>query len=64
MTDNDTTPARRTGPDVVTLSAGVLALTLSAYVLFGAVPGLPWLLAAGAIAVGVVMLIASGRSRS
>lgn len=61
MTENSTSPARRRNPDILTLACGVLALAVSAYLLLGASWNLQWTLAAGAVGVGVLMLIASAR---
>ncbi len=60
--------ARRRGPDVVTLLIGVLALGMSAAAFVGEVPSLAgfdprWLLAAGAAAVGLLLLVGSLRGR-
>jgi hypothetical protein len=59
------TPSRREAPDTVTLVAGVLALMVSGYVLLGGFNyvHIQPLLAVGAVIVGIVMLIASLRSR-
>ncbi|MFL6143359.1 MAG: hypothetical protein ACJ72N_16030 [Labedaea sp.] len=59
---------RRRGPDLLTLLAGIATLLVSSYVLTdGAiwVPSLDprWLLAGGALLVGVFMLVASVRGR-
>jgi hypothetical protein len=60
---------RRRGPDVVTLLVGLLALGMSAAAFVGEVPSLAgfdlrWLLAAGAAAVGLLLLVGSLRGRS
>jgi hypothetical protein len=60
--------ARRRGPDVLTLLIGVLALGMSAAAFVGEVPSLAgfdprWLLAAGAAAVGLLLLVGSLRGR-
>jgi hypothetical protein len=65
--DTDREVERR-GPDLFTLLAGVATLLVSAYVLTdGAlwVPSLDprWLLAGGALVVGLIMLIASMRGK-
>lgn len=63
MNDDSASIAHRTRPNLVTFSCGVLALAVAAYVLFGATWDLRWLLACGAVGVGVLMLIASARTR-
>jgi hypothetical protein len=60
--------ARKRGPDVVTLLIGLLALGMSAAAFVGEVPTLAgfdprWLLAAGAAAVGLLLLVGSLRGR-
>lgn len=57
-------PARRSGPDPVTLTAGVLALAVAIYVLAGGPWNLQWVLAVAAIGVGATMLVVSLRPRS
>jgi hypothetical protein len=59
---------RRRGPDVITLIVGVLALGMATSAFVGQVPTLAgldarWLLAAGAAAVGLLMLVGSLRGR-
>lgn len=50
----------RRGPDGVTLAAGLLALTIATWLLAGfETPALQWVLAAGAVCVGAVLLAAS-----
>ena len=68
MADGRERVARRTGPDVLTLLIGVLALGMSAAAFVGEVPSLAgfdprWLLAAGAAAVGLLLLVGSLRGR-
>lgn len=55
----------RRHPDWMTLSGGLLALAFSAYVLGDGFPGIriQWILALGAVVVGVIMLVASLRTR-
>lgn len=55
-------------PDVLTLIAGVATLLISTYVLTDGAIGIPaidlrWILAGGALLVGLVLLIASLRGR-
>ncbi|NIH85593.1 hypothetical protein [Amycolatopsis granulosa] len=62
----ETAPERRRGVDVFTLILGVATLLVSAYVLSDGAGWLPsfdlkWVLAGGAVFVGVVMLAASMR---
>jgi hypothetical protein len=68
VADERETVARRRGPDVLTLLIGVLALGMSAAAFVGEVPSLAgfdprWLLAAGAAAVGLLLLVGSLRGR-
>lgn len=68
MADGREKVARRRGPDVLTLLIGVLALGMSAAAFVGEVPSLAgfdprWLLAAGAAAVGLLLLVGSLRGR-
>ncbi|WP_228046651.1 hypothetical protein [Saccharopolyspora montiporae] len=51
-------------PDVPTLVVGVFALVVAAAVAFGWASDLQWVLAAAAVAVGVLMLVSSTRGRS
>jgi hypothetical protein len=65
--DSDRQVERR-GPDVLTLIAGVATLLVSSYVLTdGAIrisgPDLRWVIAGGALLVGLLLLIASLRGR-
>ncbi|GAA0525369.1 hypothetical protein GCM10011581_14600 [Saccharopolyspora subtropica] len=62
MTEPNRRPDRD-GPDMVTLVAGLLSLATAGYVLFGGGGQLRWVLAVAAVAVGVVMLVASLRPR-
>jgi hypothetical protein len=50
---------RTQGPDPVLLLAGIIAVVISAVIMSGLVTSLQWILAAGAVAAGVGMLIAS-----
>ncbi|MGH3439372.1 MAG: hypothetical protein ACRDRN_23295 [Sciscionella sp.] len=59
--------ARRRGPDLLALIAGLAAILASAYILTDGASWLPsidprWLLAGGALLVGVLMLASSMRS--
>lgn len=73
MADNDLTPpasggrsrspARRGGPDPITLTAGLLTLAVAVSVLIGGPWSLQWVLAIGAVGLGTVMLITSLRPR-
>ena len=59
---------RRRGPDLLTLLAGIATLLVSSYVLTDGAIWIPsldprWLLAGGALLVGVFMLISSVRGR-
>ncbi len=62
----DREPAQR-GPigraDPVTLVAGLLTVALAVYVVVGGSWNLQWVLALGAVGIGVVMLAASIRPR-
>ncbi|QUH05073.1 hypothetical protein HUO13_33690 [Saccharopolyspora erythraea] len=69
MTD-DITPettgavAKRQTPDGITLTAGVLAVALAAHVLIGGSGAtLLWVIAVGAVGIGLLMLLASLRDR-
>ncbi|GGM58753.1 hypothetical protein GCM10012275_32400 [Longimycelium tulufanense] len=64
---DSTTPARR-GPDPLTLVAGLLALLVSAYALTNGAFWLPdvdlrWIVAGGAVGIGILMLAVSLRPR-
>ncbi|MFC7341809.1 hypothetical protein [Saccharopolyspora griseoalba] len=50
---------RAQGPDPVLLTAGIIAVVLSTVIMFGLATSLQWIFAAGAVAAGVTMLIAS-----
>jgi hypothetical protein len=59
---------RRRGPDAITLIVGVLTLGMATSAFVGQVPTLAgldarWLLAAGAAAVGLLLLVGSLRGR-
>lgn len=58
-----TPPSRREGPDLLVLTAGVLTLVVTLYVLLGVSWNLQWVLAIGAVGGGILMLIASLRPR-
>lgn len=65
MTDRDT---ERRGPDLLTMFAGVATLLVSGYVLSDGATWLPsmdprWLVAGGALLVGIFLLVASLRGR-
>ena len=65
MADRDT---ERRGPDLLTLLAGVATLLVSGYVLSDGASWLPsmdprWLIAGGALVVGLILLAASLRGR-
>ncbi|GAA3807490.1 MULTISPECIES: hypothetical protein [Amycolatopsis] len=65
-TETPAPPERRRGVDVVTLILGIATLLVSAYVLSDGASWLPsfdlkWVLAGGAVLVGVLMLGASMR---
>jgi len=58
--------ARRRGPDVLTLVMGLISLAAASSALFHWTPPLPlldprWLLAGGAVLVGLLLLVASVR---
>ncbi|MFI0467798.1 hypothetical protein ACH347_27275 [Saccharopolyspora sp. 5N102] len=53
----------RGGPDMFTLAGGLLAIVIAAGLLLGFGGDVQWLLAASAVAIGIVMLIASFRTR-
>ncbi len=64
----DTQPAKRGGVDVITLIFGVATLLVSAYVLSDGASWLPsfdfrWVVAGGAVFVGVLLLTASFGSK-
>lgn len=60
--------AQRRGPDPVALLIGVLSLGMAASAFFGVAPSLAgfdlrWLLAAGAAAIGLLLLVGSLKGR-
>ncbi|MBA8822678.1 cobalamin biosynthesis protein CobD/CbiB [Saccharopolyspora lacisalsi] len=59
----ETSTNRRAGPDPITLTAGVLALLVTLYVLVGVPWSLQWVLAIGMLGCGVLVLAASLRRR-
>jgi len=64
----DHIPARRRAPDPLTLLAGLAALLVSVTALVGSSAWLPstdlrWVLAVGAVTIGVLLLLASLRPR-
>lgn len=66
--DEDRTTGRR-GPDLLTLFAGIATLLMAAYVLSDGETWLPsfdprWLLAGGAVLVGLLLLGSSVRRRN
>ena len=69
MADERSATVRRRGrPDVITLLVGLLALGMSVSAFVGEVPSLAgldarWLLAAGAAAIGLLLLVGSLRGR-
>ncbi|PKW12796.1 hypothetical protein [Saccharopolyspora spinosa] len=64
MADNEINPRPdRDGPDVMTLVAGLLSVAVAGGLLFGFGGHIQWLLAVAAVVIGVVMLIASFRTR-
>ncbi|MEV0700829.1 hypothetical protein AB0I53_23370 [Saccharopolyspora sp. NPDC050389] len=64
MTDEEITRRPgRDGPDMFTLVGGLLAIVIASGLLLGFGGNVQWLLAAAAVAIGVVMLIASFRTR-
>lgn len=67
MADDDK-QMRRRGPDPLTLVVGLLTLGMAASAFVGGVPTLAgldlrWLLAAGAAAIGLLLLVGSLRGR-
>jgi hypothetical protein len=67
-TEDTTTPARRRGPDPVALLIGLLTLGMAVAAFVGQLPDLSgldlrWLLAGGAAAVGLMLLVGSLRGR-
>ncbi len=68
-TDDPAPSARRRGPDPLTLLVGLATLAMAVFAFVGDLPDLSgfdprWLLAGGAAAVGLVLLVGSLRSRS
>ncbi|RJQ76995.1 hypothetical protein [Amycolatopsis panacis] len=62
--DEPNAPARRRGVDVFTLVAGIATLLVSGYVLSDGTSWLPsfdfrWIVAGGAVFIGLLMLVAS-----
>jgi hypothetical protein len=62
------TVARRRGPDPVALVVGLLSIAMAVFAFVGQVPDLSgldprWLLAGGAAAVGLMLLVGSLRGR-
>ena len=71
ITTDDRTPpaARRRGPDPLTLLVGLATLAMAVFAFVGDLPDLSgfdprWLLAGGAAAVGLVLLVGNLRGRS
>ena len=63
-----TTVTRRRGPDPVALVVGLLSIAMAVFAFVGQVPDLSgldprWLLAGGAAAVGLMLLVGSLRGR-
>jgi hypothetical protein len=68
QTGVDTQETRRRGPDPLALIVGLLTLGMAASAFVGEVPSLAgfdarWLLAAGAAAIGLLLLVGSLRGR-
>jgi hypothetical protein len=68
-TDEPAPPARRRGPDPLALIVGLATLVMAVFAFTGEVPDLSgfdprWLLAGGAVAVGLVLLVGNLRNRS
>ena len=68
-TDDAAPPARRRGPDPLALIVGLATLAMAVFAFVGELPDLSgfdprWLLAGGAVAVGLVLLVGSLRNRS
>lgn len=66
MTDTGSSPTPpRKRPDLVLLTAGIMAVATALWALFDSGHLLPpqWMLAVGAIVLGLVMLVASVRTR-
>ena len=65
----DVPPARRRGPDPLALTVGLATLVMAVFAFVGELPDLSgfdarWLLAGGAVAVGLVLLVGNLRNRS
>ena len=68
-TDDPAPPARRRGPDPLALVVGLATLVMAVFAFAGELPDLSgfdprWLLAGGAVAVGLVLLVGNLRNRS
>ena len=68
-TDDPAPSARRRGPDPLTLLVGLATLAMAVFAFVGDLPDLSgfdprWLLAGGAAAVGLVLLVGNLRGRS
>jgi hypothetical protein len=68
VADRQERSVRRRGPDLLTLIVGLLALGVAISAFVGEVPTLAgldarWLLAAGAAAIGLLLLVGSLRGR-
>ena len=68
-TDDPAPAARRRGPDPLALIVGLATLAMAVFAFVGELPDLSgfdprWLLAGGAVAVGLVLLVGSLRNRS
>ncbi|MEW2499274.1 hypothetical protein AB0878_02185 [Amycolatopsis sp. NPDC047767] len=68
MADNSNIPTRRRGVDVITLIVGLATLLVSGYVLSDGASWLPtfdfrWVVAGGAVFIGVLLLAASSRRK-
>ena len=62
-------PAKRRGPDPLALAVGLATLVMAVFAFAGELPDLSgfdprWLLAGGAVAVGLVLLVGNLRNRS
>ena len=57
------TPSRRRRTDVPLLLTGLLTVSVAAYVFVDGTWNVQWLLALGAVAIGVAMLVSSLRPR-
>jgi len=68
-TDDPAPPTRRRGPDPLALVVGLATLAMAVFAFVGELPDLSgfdprWLLAGGAVAVGLVLLVGNLRNRS